>query len=386
MRACKELGNTVYLITSKKLETQPWPWESIDEVFYMDEIAPEVWNLDDLVKGVAFLLRSNKINRIVALDDFDVEKAALLRENFRIPGMGQTTHRYFRDKLAMRQQAKDCNIPIPAFSAIFNDEEVNEYASKVPGPWLVKPRSEASALGIKKAHSLQELWEIIHQLGDFRHNYLVEKFSPGDVYHVDSIIYKGKVIFSCASKYLQPPLDITHSGGVFRTQTLNPNSNEAKKLNQLNEKVMQSFGMLHGVSHTEFIKDKETGEFLFLETSARVGGAHIHELVEAARGINLWKEWAKMENCLFNNEEYSLPKVQSNSAGIVISLHKDYTPDFSPFEQEGVKQIHVAKPHHIGILVQKKSDDEVLNLLNQFTDIIVEKYLSVLPPSDKPTS
>ena len=43
-------------------------------------------------------MRSKKIDRIVALDDFDVEKGAYLREHFQISGMGQTTARHFRDK------------------------------------------------------------------------------------------------------------------------------------------------------------------------------------------------------------------------------------------------------------------------------------------------
>jgi biotin carboxylase len=48
----------------------------------------------------------------------------------------------------------------------------------------------------------------------------------------------------------------------------------------------------HGAAHTEFIKCNEDGKIYFLETSSRVGGAHIAEMVEAASGINLWGEWA----------------------------------------------------------------------------------------------
>jgi len=36
--------------------------------------------------------------RVVTLEDFDVEKVAALREHLRIPEMGDTTTRYFRDK------------------------------------------------------------------------------------------------------------------------------------------------------------------------------------------------------------------------------------------------------------------------------------------------
>ena len=160
----KKLNNRVILITSENFKDKKWPWHAIDEVYYMTEIEPSVWNLDHLVQGFSHLKKTNKIDAVIALDDYDVEKAALIRETFRIPGMGQTTQRYFRDKLAMRQMAKDSNIDAPEFTAIFNDDIVNEFVDKIVAPWVLKPRSEASATGIIKIKSKDELWEAIHQL------------------------------------------------------------------------------------------------------------------------------------------------------------------------------------------------------------------------------
>jgi phosphoribosylaminoimidazole carboxylase (NCAIR synthetase) len=96
----------------------------------MPELKPSVWNLDHLIQGFSHLMKTRKVDAVVALDDYDVEKAALIRETFRIPGMGQTTHRYFRDKLAMRQKAKDSGINVPEFTAVFNDDEVSSFADR----------------------------------------------------------------------------------------------------------------------------------------------------------------------------------------------------------------------------------------------------------------
>ncbi len=63
----------------------------------------------------------------------------------------------------------------------------------------------------------------------------------------------------------------------------------------MNRKVMKAFGMVRGVSHSEFIRGRDDGQLYFLETSARVGGAHIVDLIETATGINMWAEWAKVE-------------------------------------------------------------------------------------------
>jgi hypothetical protein len=126
MRGLKDVGCTVYLLTSSQLKDAAWPHESLEDIFFINDVNGEKgnWNMEDVIAGTAWLMRSKKIDRIVSLDDFDVEKGAHLREHFRIPGMGQTTCRYFRDKLAMRVKAKEEGIRVPAFSPIFNDEAI----------------------------------------------------------------------------------------------------------------------------------------------------------------------------------------------------------------------------------------------------------------------
>ncbi|MCS6833816.1 MAG: ATP-grasp domain-containing protein, partial [Flammeovirgaceae bacterium] len=183
MRTCKRMGAKVIFITSEKLREKNWPWESIDETFYIPG-DQQHWNMNEVIKGMAYILRHQKIDKMVALDDFDVEKVAHLREEFRIPGMGQSKARFFRDKLAMRLKAQESGIAVPAFTAVFNDEEVNEFTNRVPAPWVLKPRSSASAIGIKKIESNEQLWEIFKKIGDERHEYVLEQFLHGEVFHI----------------------------------------------------------------------------------------------------------------------------------------------------------------------------------------------------------
>ena len=201
LKACKSAGNKVFLLTKKSMEDKPWPKEAIDEFFYTDDDSNTPENLDSIAKGFSWLMRREKVDRIVALDDYDVEKAAYLREEFRISGMGVTTAKFFRDKLSMRMQAASNSITVPPFSALFNDDEINKFIQLVPAPWVIKPRSEATAIGIKKVNNGEELWNAINSLGEDRFNYLVEQFKPGDVYHVDSLMVDGKVVFSAVSQY-----------------------------------------------------------------------------------------------------------------------------------------------------------------------------------------
>ncbi|MBK9256362.1 MAG: ATPase [Saprospiraceae bacterium] len=385
MRAAKALGNKVYLLTSKKLEHDPWPWESIDEAFYMQEDEKGLWNMDHLKDGLAYKMKDTKFDVFVALDDFDVEHVACIREYFRIPGMGETTARYFRDKLAMRIKAKECGIPVPEFTALFHDADINKFADTVPAPWLVKPRMQASATGITKIHNKEQLWELLDKLGGHRHAYLLERFAPGAVYHVDALTFDGKVNFAKVSQYLDTPFEVAHGGGIFRSHTVETDSDDDKMLQKLNADVMKAFGMQYSASHTEFIKCNEDGQYYFLETSSRVGGAHLAEMVEAASGINLWGEWAKLETARFNGQKYKLPKIRKDHAGIIVSLSRFEYPDDSSFSDPEISwRLH--KKHHIGIIIKSPKRTKILELLDVYAERIKNEFHASLPAPDKPTS
>ncbi len=245
---------------------------------------------------MSYLARTRDIDRIVPLDDFDVETAAALREHLRMPGMGDTTARYFRDKLAMRVKARDHGILVPEFVHVLNHERIHEFtrtASRRRGCSSRAPRRRRSAS--RRSASADELWPALEALGDRQSFYLLEQFVPGDIFHVDSIVSEREVVFAATHKYGQPPMEVAHEGGVFMTRTVPRSTADAQALEALNRDLITTLGLVRGVTHTEFIKGRDDGRFYFLETAARVGGANIAEVVEAATGVNLWAEWAKIE-------------------------------------------------------------------------------------------
>jgi biotin carboxylase len=328
------------------------------------------------------LMKTNKIEAIVALDDYDVEKATFLRENLRIPGMGQTTGRYFRDKLAMRIKAKDSGVLVPSFSGLFNDQEINYFADLKPAPWVLKPRSEASANGIIKVHDKDSLWQHIHSLGENRIRYLVEQFKPGDVYHADGLVVDGKILFCTVSRYLATPMEISQEGGIFRSANIPYNSEDDKAIKKANADVMKAFGMKNGATHTEFIKNREDGKIYFLETSSRVGGAHLAEMVEGATGINLWEEWAKIEDAKAKGNEYKLPKTSKNYAGIVLTLSKYQHPDLTGFNDPEVC-FRVPLDYHAGLIVKSNNQQRVLQLLDDYASRLTQGF-STVAAQEKP--
>jgi biotin carboxylase len=381
MREAKAQGCRVLLLTSKSLENVDWPRESLDEIFYIPDKNKE-WNMQDVIYGVSFLARTEQIDRIIALDDFDVERAASLREHLRIGGMGDTTARHFRDKLAMRMVAKENGIPVPEFLHVLNHQKINEFADRVPFPYMIKARLLAGSYGLKKVNNKQEMWDRINHLGDEQSFFLMERFVPGSIYHVDTIINEKEVVFELVSKYGTPPFEVAYEGRVFTSLTLDSNSDEAKEVLRLNEKVLKALGLLRGVSHSEFIR-AEDGKLYFLETSARVGGANLSSLVEAAAGINLWREWAKIE-ILKGEKGYKLPKVNNDFAAILTSLSKQEWPDLDDYNDPEVCW-RLKKAYHAGLIVKSSSKERINQLVNEYTKRFYNDFFTTAKMGERPS-
>lgn len=380
MREAKRQGCRVFLLTVEKLRDADWPHDSLDDIFYM----PDLYKHQDVINGVSYLARSEVIDRIVPLDDYDLEMAAALREHLRVPGMGDTTTRYFRDKLAMRIKARNAGILVPDFVHVLNYDKLREYMDTVPAPWVLKPRSEASAAGIKKIHNPQELWDALDILGDRQSYYVLERFVPGDVFHVDSIVSEREMIFIEVHQYAKPPMSVVYEGGIFGSRTVPRGSEDEQAIHALNRELLSALGLVRGVAHTEYIKGHEDGRFYFLETAARVGGANIADMVEASTGINLWREWARIE-IAGEGDGYQLPPVRKDYAGILISLARQEYPDTSAYnDPEVVWRLH--KSHHAGLVIASPDLNRVRELQEQYTERYYHDFFASQPAPERKTS
>jgi biotin carboxylase len=369
LRTCKAHGCCVLLLTLEKLRNADWPREAIDETFYIPEDLP----VTDLVRAVSFMARTHPIDRIVALDEFDMESVAALREHLRLPGMGLTTMRFFRDKLAMRGRAKESGILVPEFVHVLNYDGLKNFMARVEPPWLLKPRSQASGIGMKKIEKAEELWF-----------YLLEEFVPGDVFHVDSIVSERKTLFAEPHAYGKPPLDVSHHGGIFTTRTVPRASVEAKALLKINRELIEALGLARGVTHAEFLRAHADGKFYFIEIAARVGGAYIADVIESATGINLWREWAHLEVGV-GNETYHLPKPRHEYAGVIISLARQETPDTSAYTDPEIV-LRVPKHHHAGFVLRATKAERIADLLDSYAARFRDDFYATQPVPDKPSA
>jgi biotin carboxylase len=380
LRECAALGCRVVLLTVEKLRDAEWPREILEELVTM----PGGMTLEQITNTVTWLARARKFDRIVALDEFDMEAVAHLREHMRIPGMGRTAISHFRDKLAMRFAARSAGIPEPAFTRVLVHDEVRAWMERVPVPWVLKPRAEASAIGIRMMHSAEQVWRMLDELGDRQSFFLLEQFVPGDIFHVDGIVSEGEVIFAAVSGYGKPPMQVMHEGGVFTTRVVDRHAPVTFALTEINERLMPALGMVRGVTHAEYIRGVD-GRYYFLEAAARVGGAFIADVVETATGVNLWREWARIEVANLRGATYELPERKALYAGSVLCLARTAEPDTSMFTDPEIV-LRLKKHHHAGLIVQSPEAERVRALVEGYAEKFAETYLATAPVPEKPTA
>jgi biotin carboxylase len=284
----------------------------------------------------------------------------------------------------MRMRALDRDVRVPDFVPVVNHEDIRYYLEHVPGPWVLKPRQEASAIGIKKIRTPEELWPLLERLGDQQSSFLLEKFLPGDVYHVDSVVSENEVVFANVSQYGRPPMNVAQGGGIFTTFTVPRGNEDDGALRAINRDLIAALGLLRGVAHAEFIRAHADGHFYFLECAARVGGAYISEMVEAATGINLWREWARIE-IAGGNGSYQLPSLREEYAGVILSLARQEDPDTSGYNDSEV-YLRIKRHHHAGLVLRSADAQRIPGLLDDYARRFAEEFLAVEPPRDKPTA
>ena len=380
---CKAHGCHVILITKEKMLNEDWPRESLDDLIAVPNDAGPALFIDLL----AFLARKAKIDRVIALEEFDVVTAALMREHLCLPGLSSSNAKVFRDKLSMAVYSQRAGINVPEFVPLVNREEIDEYMKRVPGPWVIKPRSDVSAIGISKVSEPMEVWRAIDEMNE-RENlrerasyYVLARFIPGEVFHVDSVVNDGRVVFAGTNQYGRPPMQVAHHGGAYVSRTLERGSGDEKTLLATNKKLIRALGLERGATHAEFIKSDADGKFYFLEIAARVGGAYIAEVLEAASGVNLWREWARLE--IADGKGPRITPQRKEYAGIILSLAKQEYPDTSAYVEDEIIY-RVKKRHHAGLIVRAPRLERVNELLNQYGHRFVEDFVAVAPPPERP--
>jgi biotin carboxylase len=394
IRECKAQGASVVLLTREKLLQEDWARDALADLIAI----PGKTSVQSYLAAATHVARHRRISSVVALEEYDIVTAAHVREHLCVPGMGTTTARCFQDKLAMRSKARSVGIRQPEFVPLLNYESIDEFMKRTSPPWMLKPRIGASSMGIKRLCAPEDVWAIMteldarpafHETAPF---HLLEQYIAGDVYHVDSLVTGGKLMFANVERYGAPPFEVSQFGGVSLSHTVKHGSQEERVLLALNKKLLTGFGLERGVTHAEFIRTEsqerakpqpfQSGQFHFLEVAARIGGAYTADTINAASGINPWREWARIELATAERP-YVLPPVRKGYGGVAVSLARQEHPSTASYTEPEIAY-RVSKPWHVGLVVGSPDYDRVIDLLSQYAGRFSQDFTAFAPPEGRP--
>jgi hypothetical protein len=294
LRQCAELDVRPTLLTLDSLRDSGWPREAIADLATM----PAGLTREQIQNTVTWMARGRQFNRVVALDAGQLQIAADLREHMRIPGMGMTTAGYYRDRLAMRISARESGFAVPEFCRVLNYDDLREFMDRIAAPWMLTPRTPGPGKQPYRIDDPEHLWRVLEQLGDRQSHYLLEEAMEGERYTVESIVSECRVVFSVVHRHRVWP------GMAGVVETVDRASRDWMELTALNGGLAPSLGMVRGVTQASFVRSPADGRYRFERIEAAVGGEGVDRLTEAATGLNLWKEWARLEVAHLRGQDY----------------------------------------------------------------------------------
>lgn len=366
LRQCAETGVKITLLTLDQSRGAAWPRECLEELAGM----PAGLTREQILNTVSWMARGRRFDRVVALHEMDLETAAQIREHFRVPGMGTTTAGCYRDKLAQRIIASAFGHPVLEFCRVLNYDELREFIARVPAPWMLRPRMDASPAAARQIDDSEQLWRTLDALGDAQSHYILERIVAGDLFCVDSIVSDCEVKFSAVQQSVVSVLPVENGLGICTTCIADRASRESRELEAVNRALAPAFGMVRGLTHAEFLRSHADGKFYFLEVGARIGGGFPSEstagVVEAATGVNLWREWAKLEIGDLRRKTYAVPESFDGFAGSVVSVSSRILPDLVSITDPAIVS-RIRTDRHSGLIVRAATPDRVRNLLDKYS-------------------
>jgi aminotransferase len=207
--------------------------------------------------------------------DISVNTVALLSERLNLLSNPYSVTNRFVNKYEMRNLSKKLNINIPDYSKISNIVELREFIREYGMPVIIKPADSQSSRGVSKIteeniSSLEKYF--IESLKFANCGYIIaEKFIEGTEVTVEGF----------ASAYRHRTLAISRKKH-FRTAIASsleyPADIEERiysKIESFNDLFVENSGLQFGITHSEYIIERTSGEPYLIEIACRGGGSLI---------------------------------------------------------------------------------------------------------------
>jgi predicted ATP-grasp superfamily ATP-dependent carboligase len=218
-------------------------------------------------------LRSRAFDVLLPMSDYTNLAISAIRSGVEslvsVPMPSHAAIRRAQDKLATLDLAQGLGVAIPDTHAPANRRELEEVATKIAYPCVLKPRSGAAARHtyvIESAAELVRRYEQLPRRNDLLYDYrpLVQEFIPGRVHDVGALFCCGepRALLTQARLRMRPAM-----GGVGV-------DNVTTRENDLQDQAVELLRALHwhGPAQVEFKRDARNGTPILMEVNPRFWG------------------------------------------------------------------------------------------------------------------
>ena len=224
-------------------------------------------------------------------NDIGTVTVAYVAEKLGLRGIGYETALKFTDKYLMRKAAKAAGVGVPDFKPVTNLDEAADIAESMGYPLMIKPADSCGSKGVRRINSADDLkCEFDSAKACSRSGrILLERFIEGVVYCVDGYAMENEhcnLILGITGQFDLPGRFIP-AMRIF-SSIKRVTDRAGQMLLAENDKLVKSMKLPFGLTHAEYIYNREEDKFYLAEIAARGGGNYISsDLTPRASGFNV---------------------------------------------------------------------------------------------------
>ncbi len=322
VRFAKWLGtaNEAVLITAASAVSAD-PDERADQLEgYAHVEVVEDFHFNPQVEILALALhRKWDFDGVITLSEFDLLRAARLREAFGVPGQDVASATAFRDKVEMKRILSDAGVPLAAHAPVSNLTDLLGFVQRHGFPVVVKPRRGGGSMDVHVLHDDHDVESLLaanRDLGtDDGAQLMVEEFVEHELVHVDGIVVDGETRLMWPSTQGDSTcLDIKR-GRALHSCLLDADDPMFEAARELTASALAALPCPDTFNfHAELFLTPD-GRLVFNEVASRLGGGMIEDVLTLGFGVFLLEAYVRIVG---GNEPPHIPAAPLRTAGLAL--------------------------------------------------------------------
>lgn len=258
-------------------------------------------------------------DQVVAVSEFELLRAARLRELFALPGQNMHSANAFRDKLAMKDILSEADVPLATYASVSNCADLLRFIDRVGYPVVVKPRRGGGSMDVHVLHGMADVELLVdthRDLGtDDGAHLLVEEYIEHELLHVDGLIVNGEVKFMWPSTQGDSTCLDIKLGQALHSSMLDECDPLFGPTRTLTNQALAALPTPETFMFHAEIFLTINGTLVFNEVASRAGGGMIEDVIELGFGIFLPEAYVRF---ISGNEPPEIEPAPSQIAGLAL--------------------------------------------------------------------